>query len=122
MMDLPLLWWAYGETQDMQYYDVAYNHSLSTIECLIRKDYSTSHVIYFDLKTGEIIKKGTYQGFGDDSCWSRGQAWAIYGFTLAYKTTRDSIFLNTAEKLSTFFLRNLPEDHVPYWDFNFKDP
>jgi unsaturated chondroitin disaccharide hydrolase len=118
MMNLPLLWWAYDESGDKNYYDVAYRHTKRTIDEFIRDDYSTVHVIDFDLETGEIIRKLTVQGYNDASCWSRGQAWAIYGFTLAYKHTEDELFLRPAEKLAEFFINNLPEDYVPYWDFN----
>ena len=120
MMNLPLLWWAYEETNDDKYYNVAYTHSKRTIEEFIREDYSTVHVIDFDLETGEIIRKITAQGYSDDSCWSRGQAWAIYGFTLAYKYTKDELFLKTAVNIAEYFIANLPEDYVPYWDF--EDP
>ena len=118
MMNLPLLWWAYEETNDDKYYNVAYTHSKRTIEEFIREDYSTVHVIDFDLETGEIIRKITAQGYSDDSCWSRGQAWAIYGFTLAYKYTKDELFLKTAVNIAEYFIANLPEDYVPYWDFD----
>jgi unsaturated chondroitin disaccharide hydrolase len=118
MMELPLLWWAYEETDNEKFYNIAYIHSKRTIDEFIREDYSTIHVIDFDLETGEIIRKITVQGYSDDSCWSRGQAWAIYGFTLAYKCTKDELFLKTAEGLAEYFIRNLPEDYVPYWDFN----
>jgi len=118
MMNLPLLWWAFEETDNSVYYDVAYEHSIQTIKEFIRKDYSTIHVIDFDLDTGNIIRKITVQGYSNESCWSRGQAWAIYGFALAYKTAKDSIFLETAEKLADYFIKYLPEDYVPYWDFN----
>lgn len=118
MMNLRLLWWAYKETGDKRYYNVAYTHSKRTIEEFIRGDYSTVHVIDFDLETGEIIRKITVQGYSNDSCWSRGQAWAIYGFALAYKTTKDKLFLETAENLAVYFIKNLPEDYVPYRDFD----
>lgn len=118
MMDLQLLWWAYEETGDKKYYNVAYTHAKRTIEEFIREDYSTIHVIDFDLETGKIMRKITVQGYSDNSCWSRGQAWAIYGFTLAYKYTKDELFLKTAENVARYFLRNLPEDFVPYWDFD----
>jgi unsaturated chondroitin disaccharide hydrolase len=118
MMDLQLLWWAYEETKDKKFLKVAYIHSKRIIEELIRGDYSTMHIIDFDLENGDIIRKITVQGYSNDSCWSRGQAWAIYGFTLAYKTSKDKIFLNTAEKLAGYFIENLPEDFAPYWDFN----
>ena len=118
MMNLPLLWWAYEETKDAKFLKAASAHSKRTIEEFIREDYSTVHVIDFDLETGEIIRKRTGQGYSDDSCWSRGEAWAIYGFVLAYKTTKDKLFLETAEKLAQYFIKNLPEDCVPYWDFD----
>jgi len=118
MMDLQLLWWAYEETGDEKYFRPAYEHCRNTIKELIREDYSTIHVLDFDLETGETIRKITVQGYSDESCWSRGQAWAIYGFTLAYKYTRDEQFLRTAEGLAEYFIKNLPEDYVPYWDFD----
>ena len=118
MMNLPLLWWAYEETGDKKYYNVAYTHAMRTIEEFIRKDYSTIHVIDFDLETGKIIRKISVQGYNNDSCWSRGQAWAIYGFALAYKYTKNKLFLKTAEKLAEYFIDNLPEDFVSCWDFN----
>jgi unsaturated chondroitin disaccharide hydrolase len=118
MMELPLLWWAYEETKDDKYYNVAYIHAKRTIEEFIRKDYSTIHVVDFDLETGKIIRKITVQGYNNESCWSRGQAWAIYGFALAYKYTKDELFLKMAERLAGYFIRNLPEDYVPYWDFD----
>jgi unsaturated chondroitin disaccharide hydrolase len=118
MMNLPLLWWAYEETNDHKYLDVAYSHCKRTIDELIREDYSTAHVLDFNLETGKIIRKITIQGYNEDSCWSRGQAWAIYGFTSAYKYTEDEIFLKTAKKLAEYFMKNLPEDYVPYWDFD----
>lgn len=122
MPNLPLLWWAYEETGEDKYFDIAYIYSKRTIEEFVREDYSTIHVIDFDLGTGDIIRKITEQGYSDDSCWSRGQAWAVYGFVLTYKTSKDEIFLKTAEKLAEYFIENLPEDFVPYWDFNDPNP
>lgn len=118
MMELPLMWWAYEETGEERYYNIAYTHSKRTIEEFIREDYSTIHVIDFDLKTGEIIRKITVQGYSDDSCWSRAQAWAIYGFTLAFKASKDKLFLKAAQKLAEYYIKNLQDDYVPYWDFN----
>jgi unsaturated chondroitin disaccharide hydrolase len=118
MMELPLLWWAYKETGEERFFNIAYTHSKRTIEEFIREDYSTVHVIDFELETGEIIRKSTDQVYSDDSCWSRGQAWAIYGFALAYKTSKDEVFLKVAENLAEYYIENLPEDYVPYWDFN----
>jgi unsaturated chondroitin disaccharide hydrolase len=118
MMNLPLLWWAYQETGDSKYFQPAYQHCLSTIESLLRKDYSVIHALDFDLDTGKTIRKITIQGYSDDSCWSRGQAWAIYGFTLAYETSQHERFMEIAENLADYFIKNLPSDYVPYWDFD----
>lgn len=118
MTVLPLLWWAHDETGDEKYRDVACKHSMSTIETLVRNDGSTIHVIDFDLKTGRIIRRITLQGHDENSCWSRGQAWGIYGFAGAYEATKEKLFLSVAEKLADYFIKNLPTDYVPYWDFN----
>lgn len=118
MMNLPLLWWAYEKIGDEKYYKVACEHSKQTIKHFVMDDYSTIHAIDFDLKTGELIKKFTLQGYNDSSCWSRGQAWALYGFALAYKTSEERRFLERAEGLANYFIRNLPDDYVPYWDFD----
>lgn len=118
MMNLPLLWWAYGETGERRYYEAARVHSIKTLENLIGKNRPAIHAIDLDLKTGEIVRKLTLHGYSFDSCWSRGQAWCIYGFTLAYNATKEKAFLNTAEGLADYFIKNLPADHVPYWDFN----
>lgn len=118
MMNLPLLWWPYENTRVKKYLEVAYEHSLSTIQNFIRGDFSTIHVVDFDVETGEILRKITVQGYSPDSCWSRGQAWAIYGFTLAYQATKEKIFLKTVRGLTNYFLENTPDDYVPYWDFN----
>ena len=118
MMNLQLLWWAHEETGEEKYHQIAFRHSTTTIKNLIREDGSTIHVIDFDLKSGDKISKKTVQGYSDDSCWSRGQAWAIYGFALAYGATMEGSFLETAEKVSDYFIRNLPQGYVPFWDFN----
>lgn len=118
MTVLPLLWWAHDETGDERYLDAVCRHSMSTIENLVRNDGSTVHAVDFDLKTGRIIRKTTVQGHDENSCWSRGQAWGIYGFAEAYGATEEKIFLSVAEKLANYFVKNLPTDHVPYWDFN----
>jgi unsaturated chondroitin disaccharide hydrolase len=121
MMNLPLLWWAYGETGEGRYYEAARMHSIKTLENLTKNNGLAIHAIDLDLKTGEIVRKLTLHGYSCDSCWSRGQAWSIYGFTLAYKATKEKVFLNTAEKLADYFIKNLPADHVPFWDFDDPD-
>lgn len=83
-----------------------------------RKDYSTCHVVVYDTISGKRIKQVTHQGYSDSSMWSRGQGWAIYGFTMCYRETKRTDFLNTARKAAKIYLENLPKDKIPYWDFN----
>lgn len=118
MMNLFLLWWAYEETRDKKYYDAAFNHSIATMRNMVRDDGSTVHIVKFNPMNGKIIKKLTLQGYSDTSCWSRGQSWAIYGFTVAYKKAKYNDFLITAKRTADYFISHLPEDYVPYWDFN----
>ncbi|WP_036155622.1 glycoside hydrolase family 88 protein [Maribacter forsetii] len=118
MMNLELLFWAAknGGTQDL--YNVAESHALVTMKNLVRKDSAIYHVGSFDETTGEFLKGQTHQGFGDESMWARGQAWGIYGFSVAYRETHRKEFLDTAIKVSEHYLDRLPEDGIPYWDFD----
>lgn len=118
MMNLELLLWAAKNGGEPQWYDIAISHSLKTLENHVRADGSTYHVVDFDPLTGDIISKKTVQGYSDESTWSRGQAWGLYGFTMVYRETEDIIFLEAAKKIANYFIDNLPEDNIPYWDFN----
>ena len=120
MMNLELLYFATRETGNPVYAHIATNHALTTMKNHFRADYSTYHVVDYDTITGKPIHFQTCQGFSDNSTWARGQAWAIYGFTMVYRETRDPRFLRTAEKAANFYLnsRSLPKDKVPYWDMN----
>ncbi|MCX6307824.1 MAG: glycoside hydrolase family 88 protein, partial [Bacteroidia bacterium] len=120
MMNLEMLFWASNYSKDPKYRDVAINHANSTIKNHFRNDFSSYHLIDFDLKSGQIIKKVTNQGFSNESAWARGQAWGLYGFTLCYRETRDKRYLNQAKNIATFIINhpNLPTDKIPYWDFN----
>lgn len=84
-----------------------------------RADYSTYHVVDYDTK-GRVLHQKTNQGYSDNSTWSRGQGWAIYGFTMMYRETKDIRFLEAAQKAADFYINhpNLPKDKIPYWDFN----
>lgn len=84
----------------------------------IREDKSTCHVVNFDPCTGDIKQSMTNQGYSDESCWARGQAWGLTGYAQCYRRTRDGRFLQTAIDLANYFLSRLPEDGVPYWDFD----
>ena len=117
MMNLELLLWASKNGGDEQFYDVAVQHALTTRQHHVRADGSTYHVADFDPKSGAFVRGLTWQGYADESAWARGQAWGLYGFTMAYRETTDERFLVTAQTLAAFFLDHLPKDHVPYWDF-----
>ncbi|RXK56950.1 glucuronyl hydrolase [Oleiharenicola lentus] len=118
MMNLELLLWA-AQT-DPRYREIALKHADSTLREIIRPDGSQFHVVEFDSATGQVKQKFTHQGAADDSTWSRGQAWAIYGYTMMYRFTREPRYLQQARACADYVLNhpNLPEDMVPYWDFN----
>ncbi|RLD75694.1 MAG: glucuronyl hydrolase [Bacteroidetes bacterium] len=120
MMNLELLFWASEQTGNPVYKDIAISHALTTIKHQFRDDYSTVHVVDYDTITGEVRQKNTHQGYADESSWARGQAWGLYGYTMTYRFTKDQRFLEQAEHIADFLLNNpaLPEDGIPYWDFN----
>ena len=120
MMNLELLFFASEKTGDPKYREAAISHARKTMKNHFRDDYSTYHVVDYDTINGEAIHQQTNQGYADNSTWSRGQGWAIYGFTLMYRETRDTAFLHTAKRAADFYIGhpNMPEDKVPYWDFN----
>ena len=87
----------------------------------MRENHTTFHTYYFDTETGEALYGKTQHGYSDDSCWARGQAWGIYGFTLSYLYTGDSSFLETAKNVADYFIQELPEDKICYWDLIFNE-
>jgi unsaturated chondroitin disaccharide hydrolase len=117
MVNLELLFWASKHGGQPAWYTMAVSHALKTRQEHVRADGSTFHQVIYNPTTGAVQSKGTVQGYRDDSTWSRGQAWAIYGFTLTYRETGDARFLATARATADYFLSHLPADHVPYWDF-----
>ncbi|KAL0070580.1 hypothetical protein AAF712_002419 [Marasmius tenuissimus] len=117
MMNLEMLFVSAGLTGDNSLKEIAINHAKTTMQNHIRPDGSTWHVIEYSAETGEVLSKRTAQGYADDSVWSRGQGWAIYGFTQMYQWTGDLDFLHTARRLATYFLNNVPKDGVVPWDF-----
>lgn len=120
MMNLEMLEWASHNGGSARFNYVAVNHANSTLKNHFRKDFSSYHVLDYDLKTGKILKKETAQGASDSSAWSRGQGWALYGFTMMYRFTKDPKYLAQAKGVANFIINNpaLPADKVPYWDFN----
>lgn len=121
MMNLEMLCYTSDLTGDPKYKQVAIAHADQTMKNHFRKDYSTYHVVDYDA-SGKAIHQQTNQGYADNSTWSRGQAWAIYGFTLMYRETKNPAYLKTAQQAAKFYINhpNLPSDKIPYWDFNAK--
>ncbi|WP_160724314.1 glycoside hydrolase family 88 protein [Bacillus sp. USDA818B3_A] len=117
MMNLPLLYWASEETGDPRFKSMAQKHADTVLEHFIRNDGSVHHIVRFDPESGEKLEAIGGQGYGPDSAWSRGTAWAIYGLTVCFHYTGDTKYLETAKRVAHFFIAHLPEDHVPAWDF-----
>ena len=120
MMNLELLFWAFNESNDSTFYTIAVNHAYTTMKNHFREDNSTYHVVDYDTITGEVIRKNTHQGYADESTWSRGQAWALYGYTMCYRETKIEDFLNQALLTANYIFehKNLPDDLIPYWDYD----
>lgn len=118
MMNLELLYWASKNGGSKKLYDIAVSHAEVTMKHIVREDNSTFHVASFDENTGEFLKAFTHQGYADNSMWARGQAWGIYGFAISARETDRKDFLETSINLAIHFLERLPEDGIPYWDFD----
>jgi unsaturated chondroitin disaccharide hydrolase len=118
-MNLPLLYWVSEVTENPYYRAAAERHMENANRHLIRQDWSSYHTFFFDPETGKPLKGTTAQGHSDTSCWSRGQAWGIYGNMLSYRYTRNPEFLEAARGLACYFLNRLPDDLVAYWDLVF---
>lgn len=120
MMNLELLFFASKVTEDPTFKNIAITHADNVLKNQIRNDFSCYHVVCYDPETGKVAGRETAQGYADNSTWSRGQAWGIYGFTVMYRETKDKKYLKAAQKMADFYLNhpNLPPDKVPFWDFN----
>lgn len=121
MINLEMLFWAAKNGGDKKLYDIAVSHADKTMQNQFRPDYSSYHVAVYDTLTGECIRRCTHQGYSDDSMWARGQAWAIYGYTMVYRETKNPKYLDFAQKVADVYLERLPTDYIPYWDFNAPD-
>jgi unsaturated chondroitin disaccharide hydrolase len=124
MMNLELLFEATRLSGNKKYEEIAIQHAQTTMKNHYRPDFSSYHVVDYDTITGEVLDKATCQGFVDESSWSRGQSWGLYGFVLCYRYTKDPQYLTFAENIANYLINhpNLPEDMVPYWDYNVVDP
>ena len=123
MMNVGIIFFAAcAKTPDRRLRDIALRHCLTTRRVLVRGDGSTAHEGIFDLETGEFLRQATQQGYRGDSCWSRGLAWALYGFGNAYEYSRDPRFLETAESCADYYVTHSNSDGVPPWDFGTRPP
>lgn len=120
MINLELLFEASKISGDKSFEKIAIQHANTTLKNHFRKDNSCYHVLDYDSITGEVKSKVTHQGFSDESSWARGQSWAVYGFTMSYRYTKNVAFLKQAEATAQYFINHkmLPKDGIPYWDFN----
>ena len=118
MLNLELLFDATKLTGDSTYYNMAVSHAETTLKNHFRKDGGSYHVVNYDTKTGKAKQRQTHQGYADESTWARGQAWALYGFTMCYRESGKTEFLEKAESLAKWLQDRLPKDGVAFWDFN----
>lgn len=123
MMNLDLLFWASRHGGNPLLYDIAVTHAKTTMKHHFRPDGGCYHVAVYDTLTGDFIKGVTHQGYADNSTWTRGQGWAVYGYTMVYRYTHEKVFLDFAQKVANYYLSRLPEgDLIPKWDFDDPDP
>jgi len=120
MMNLELMSWVTDHGGNARYKEIAITHANTTLINHYRPDYSAYHVLDYDLASGKVTRKKNWQGAFDSSAWARGQAWGFYGYTMMYRFTKDNRYLQQAKNIAGFLMRhpNLPEDKIPYWDFN----
>lgn len=120
MMNLELLFWATRFSGDSAYYKIAVHHANTTLKNHFRKDFSSYHVVNYNPANGAVQQRKTHQGAFDESSWARGQAWALYGYTMMYRETRNKSYLDLANNIASFILNHpsIPEDGIPIWDFN----
>jgi unsaturated chondroitin disaccharide hydrolase len=118
LMNLELLFWAADHGGRPAWRDIALQHALTTARWHLRADGSTVQVVRFDESTGQPVWQGTAQGMSDTSTWARGQAWAVHGFTTAYRETGDPRLLDAARKAAGFVVTHTPADAVPWWDYD----
>lgn len=117
MMNLPLLYWAYEETKDPRFFQIAAMHANTAMKYFIREDGSANHIVEFNAATGAFVTSYGGQGYAEGSSWARGQAWALYGFTLSFLHTKNEVYLTTAIKIAHYFISNIPKSGLIPVDF-----
>lgn len=117
MMNLPLLYWAYEQTEDNRFYHIAKRHADTAMKYFIREDASVKHIVEFDPASGLYLKSHAGQGYAHGSSWTRGQAWAIYGFAISYRYTEDEAYLECAKSVADYFMTNIKDDGLVPIDF-----
>lgn len=117
MMNIQILFWASEETNDPRFKHIATKHADTAIEHFIRNDGSVKHIVEFNPETGEYVKNYTGQGYSEESSWTRGQGWALYGFILCYMHTGEDRYLDAAKRVAHYFISALGEDYIPPCDF-----
>ena len=123
MMNLELLEWASKNSDNSRFASIARSHADVTLKNHFRPDYSCWHVVSYDTITGQPEKKHTRQGYSHESSWSRGEAWALYGYVMMYRETQQQHYLAHAKKVANYILTHprMPEDGIPYWDYDAPD-
>ena len=119
LLNLPILYWATEVTGDESYAQKAEHHIKTAMKCILRPDNSTYHTHFFDVETGEPTYGVTHQGNRNGSAWARGQAWGVYGIALSYRYLKNPEYIDLFCRVTDYFIEHLPEDLVPYWDFDF---
>ena len=118
MMNIPLLYWAAEELDDPRFSKIAISHARTAQQYIVRPDGSCNHIVAFDPDTGEYLTNPGGQGYKQGSSWSRGQSWAVYGFALSYRHTKDESFLNTAKQCAHYCIANMAvTDWLPLVDY-----
>lgn len=123
MMNLELLIWAANYSKDANLLDIATSHADKSMKYHFRPDYSSYHVVSYNTITGQPHLRQTHQGYSDESAWSRGQSWGLYGYTYLYRELREERYLEQARHIANFLINhpNMPADYIPYWDYDTPD-
>ena len=119
LLNLPLLYWATEVTGNPEYAEKACKHIHTAMQCVLREDHSTYHTYYINPETGKPSYGVTHQGNRNGSAWARGQAWGVYGVALSYRYQQNPEYIQMFRDVTDYFIEHLPEDLIPYWDFDF---